>query len=65
MDNKTITLTTKDMQTLVEILRRGSKYSMLSGYSDTKKVSDLTNKVQEQLEAQGGVYSGNKVYFQN
>lgn len=64
MDNKIITLTAKDMQTLVEILRRGSKYSILSGYSDTKKVSDLTNKVQEQLEEQGGVYSGNKVYFQ-
>lgn len=61
--DKTLTLTTKDTQFLVELLRRGVKYSTLSGYSDTKRVSDLMNNIQGQLENQGGVFSGNKVYF--
>lgn len=61
--DKLITLTAKDTQFLVELLRRGVKYSNLSGYSDTKRISDLINNVQGQLENQGGVFSNGKVYF--
>lgn len=49
---KTIELETKDAKILIELMERGLAYTD-AYYRDYKKVSNVSNKVIEQLHAQG------------
>ena len=62
---KTISLETKDIKTLVELLHRGLAYTDMY-YRDYKKMDDIWDKVLVQLKEQGatGIFNG-KISFNN
>ena len=62
---KTISLETKDMKTLVELLHRGLAYTDMY-YRDYKKMDGIWDKVLAQLKEQGatGIFNG-EISFNN
>lgn len=60
MTNKTITLSIRDVKTLVELLDRGLAYTD-AYYRDYKKMDNVWEKVFNQLKSQGAksVSNGN------